>query len=71
MRKMTTFYHYENEVRTGKKIRLYYKDGVIQNRTAWDELMQVTDAKQDYRAEKFLSSADLRLHFSSTPQGRF
>jgi hypothetical protein len=70
MRKMTTFFKYENEARTGKKIRLYYCDGVIQNPTAWEELMRATDAKEDYRAEKFSYSAELRMRFSSQPQGR-
>ena len=56
MRKMTTFYEYKGETRTGKKIRLYYIDGTVQNQGAWAELMAVTDQKQDYRAERFTYS---------------
>ena len=70
MRKMTTFFEYKDEVRTGKKIRLYYIDGIIQNRDAWNELMRVTEAKEDYRAERFTYSPELRASFSTKPLGR-
>jgi hypothetical protein len=51
MKKMITYREYKDEVRTEKKIRLYYINGSVQNQSAWDELMKVTDAKEDYRME--------------------